>query len=84
MMVEVKSETDAFRAAEAMADVIQLEKFDPDAVKRVVEAVQKRSDGRPIIAAAGGIGAQNALVYARAGPDALITSAPYYRAASGY
>ena len=78
IMIEVKSETGALRAVEAMADVIQLEKFDPGAVKRVVDRVQKRTDGRPVIAAAGGIGRQNAFEYAHAGPDVLITSAPYY------
>ncbi|MFN5411999.1 MAG: hypothetical protein ACK5CS_34705, partial [Bradyrhizobium sp.] len=32
---------------------------------------------RPIIAAAGGVNAQNAAAYAAAGADLLVTSAPY-------
>jgi molybdenum transport protein len=78
VMVEVTSEADAFEAAEALADVIQLEKFVPAAVARVVRGIQKRIDGRPVIAAAGGVNAQNAGDYAKAGADTLVTSAPYY------
>jgi molybdenum transport protein len=78
IMVEVTSEADAFGAAEAMADVIQLEKFAPDMVARVVHGIKKRVDGRPVIAAAGGITAQNAGEYAKAGADTLVTSAPFY------
>ena len=78
VMVEVTSEADAFLAAEAMADVIQLEKFVPAAVARVVTGIRKKRDGRPIIAAAGGVTAQNAGDYAKAGADTLVTSAPFY------
>ncbi|HUZ90951.1 MAG TPA: ModD protein [Methylocella sp.] len=78
IMVEVTSEADAFGAAEAMADVVQLEKFEPESVARVVPGISKRVDGRPVIAAAGGINAQNAGDYAKAGADTLVTSAPFY------
>jgi molybdenum transport protein len=78
VMVEVTSEADAFGAAEAMADVVQLEKFEPDTVARVVQRIKKRVDGRPVIAAAGGINPQNAGDYAKAGADTLVTSAPFY------
>ncbi|HTV32487.1 MAG TPA: ModD protein [Methylocella sp.] len=78
VMVEVTTEADAFAAAEAMADVIQLEKFSPGSVARVVHAIRKRPDGRPVIAAAGGITTLNAGEYAKAGADTLVTSAPYY------
>lgn len=78
VMVEVTSEADAVRAAEAMADVIQLEKFSIEAVRRVAQRVEKRRDGRPIIAAAGGINIQNATDYALAGANTLVTSAPFY------
>jgi molybdenum transport protein len=78
IMVEVTSEADAFGAADAMADVVQLEKFAPDMVARVVHGIKKRVDGRPVIAAAGGITAQNAGEYAKAGADTLVTSAPFY------
>lgn len=78
IMVEVKTEADALSAGFAMADVIQLEKFAPSAVKGVVGQLKKRADGRPVIAAAGGINEKNAADYARAGADVLVTSAPYY------
>lgn len=78
IVVEVKTEADALAAAEAGVDVLQLEKFWPDAVSQVVRAVARRSDGRPIVAAAGGINAQNAGAYAAAGADVLVTSAPYW------
>jgi molybdenum transport protein len=47
-------------------------------VARVVQGIKKRVDGRPVIAAAGGINAQNAGEYAKAGADTLVTSAPFY------
>jgi molybdenum transport protein len=78
IMVEVKNEADALSADLAGADVIQLEKFAPDAVRAVVDQLKKRADGRPIVAAAGGINEKNAAEYARAGADVLVTSAPYY------
>lgn len=78
VMIEVATLEDAIAAAEAMADVIQLEKFTPEAAGHVVRMVAKRADGRPLIAAAGGINPQNATRYARAGVDALVTSAPFY------
>lgn len=78
VMVEVTSEADAAKAAEAMADVIQLEKFSVEAVRRVAQQIERRRDGRPIIAAAGGIDVQNATDYAQAGANTLVTSAPFY------
>ncbi len=76
IMVEVTSEADALAAA--MADVIQLEKFTPEAAQEVMRSIRKREDGRPVIAAAGGVNATNAAQYAKSGVDALITSAPFY------
>ena len=77
IMVEVTSEADAFGAAEAMAYVVQHEKFTPNILARVVLR-RKRVDGRPVIAAAGAINAQNAGDYAKAGADTLVTSALFY------
>jgi molybdenum transport protein len=77
IMVEVASEADAFGAAEAMAYVVQHEKFTPNILARVVLS-RKRVDGRPVIAAAGAINAQNAGGYAKAGADTLVTSALFY------
>ncbi|MDE1147261.1 MAG: ModD protein [Azospirillaceae bacterium] len=78
VMVEVTSEADALAAVAAHADVIQLEKFSPDAVARLVARVDRRPDGRPVIAAAGGVNAQNAAAYAKAGADTLVTSSPFF------
>jgi molybdenum transport protein len=76
-MIEVTSEEEALAAAEAFADVIQLEKFDPAAARRVVNSIRKRENGRPVIAAAGGITVRNAAVFAATGVDALVTSSPF-------
>jgi molybdenum transport protein len=77
VMVEVTSASAVRAAAQAGADVIQLEKFTPEAAASAVRAVTKRPDGRPIIAAAGGINSQNAALYAASGVDTLVTSAPF-------
>ncbi|MDR3463992.1 MAG: ModD protein [Beijerinckiaceae bacterium] len=77
VMIEVTSVEDAVAAAEAFADVIQLEKFAPDAARRVIDSIRKREDGRPVIAAAGGITARNAAAFAATGVDALVTSSPF-------
>nr|WP_184807030.1 ModD protein [Nitrospirillum iridis] len=78
VMVEVTSEAEALAALDAQADVIQLEKFSPNAVADLARRITRRGDGRPIIAAAGGINAGNSAAYAAAGADTLVTSAPFY------
>ncbi len=77
IVVEVGSQEEALVWAAAGADVIQTEKFKPDAVAAVCQALagQKR---RPLVAAVGGINADNAALYAVAGADILVTSAPYW------
>lgn len=74
LVVEVGSFDDAMEAAGAGADVVQLEKFPPEAVARVVAAL---SDKGCLVAAAGGVRADNAAAYAAAGAAILVTSAPY-------
>jgi molybdenum transport protein len=74
VVVEVNSVEEAIAAAEAEADVVQLEKFSPDLVAAVVERV---SGGGTLVAAVGGITAANAAQYAAAGACLLVTSAPY-------
>ncbi len=61
----------------AGADVIQTEKFKPEAVASLYQALTGEK-ARPLIAAAGGINADNAALYAAAGADILVTSAPYW------
>jgi molybdenum transport protein len=77
IVVEVATEDDALAVAEAGADVVQLEKFTPDAVASLCAALTGRGGTRPRIAAAGGVNAGNAARYAAAGADILVTSAPY-------
>lgn len=77
IVVEVNSPDQALLAAQAGADVVQLEKFSPDAVAVVVAQL---ADATPAakIAAAGGVNSANAADYARAGAHILVTSAPYF------
>lgn len=77
IVVEVGSVAEAVAFAEAGADVIQAEKFTPDLVAALRGAIG-RLVPRPLVAAAGGINADNAAAYAAAGADILVTSAPYW------
>jgi len=77
VVVEVADPEEARVWIEAGADVIQLEKWSVDATAALATALQGRTR-RPLIAAAGGIKADNAADYARAGADMLVTSAPYF------
>lgn len=77
IVVEVKDLASAQEWAQAGADVLQLEKFSVEAVARCVR-VFSDTRPRPILAAAGGIHANNAAAYALAGADMLVSSAPYY------
>jgi molybdenum transport protein len=76
LMVEVGAVDEALVWARAGAEVLQLEKFSPDAVSacRVALAAEELC---PILVAVGGIRADNAAAYAAAGADLLATSAPY-------
>lgn len=77
VVVEVHDLAEAL--AWAQADVLQLEKFAPQAVADVVAALAERHSPA-LIAVAGGVNAANAEAYARAGARLLITSAPHVAA----
>jgi molybdenum transport protein len=77
IVVEVAEEGDAMLAIAAGADIVQLEKFSPEAVARLLGRLNSARPARTRIAAAGGINAGNAAAYATAGADVLVTSAPY-------
>ena len=63
--------------ARAGAHVIQHERFAPDAVRSLRERLLEA--GLAVqLAPAGGVTRENALDYARAGVDLLVTSAPYF------
>ena len=63
-------------AAEAGFDVIQTEKFTPDNAALLAERLAG-VPRRPVLAVAGGVNAENAAAFARAGADVLVTSSPY-------
>jgi molybdenum transport protein len=77
IVVEVADLTEALTWADAGADVIQAEKFPPGEITALRQALEGLNP-RPLIAAAGGINAQNAAAYASAGADILVTSSPYW------
>lgn len=76
-VVEVTSVEDAGAYACAGAEVLQLEKFSVDDVAYCRASLKARGLA-PLLAAAGGINASNAVDYARAGADLLVTSSPYF------
>lgn len=76
LTVEVTSLEQALVFAKAGADALQLERFSPSAVAECrAELAGRRL--RPLLLAAGGINESNAVDYARAGADVLVSSAPY-------
>jgi molybdenum transport protein len=77
LVVEVASVDAAVAAADAGADVLQLEKLSPNAVAEVVRRVAGMTPV-PLVAAAGGITESNAAAYAATGCAILVTSAPYF------
>lgn len=77
LVIEVATLEEALTAAGAGFDVIQAEKFAPEAIANLVTALRQRAL-RAQVAAAGGIHPGNAADYARSGADILVTSAPYW------
>ena len=77
IVVEVADADDAVLASQSVADVVQLEKFTPDAVAKLRSRLAEAGVPTAKLAAAGGINAANAGVYAAAGADIIVTSAPY-------
>ena len=76
IVIEVATAAVAVLWAEAGADVIQAEKFSVSEIATTV-AEFRRAGFSALLAAAGGVNAENAADYARAGADILVTSAPY-------
>ncbi len=77
IVVEVNNPEEALSAAQAGADVVQLERFSPEAVAHLAPRLATVAPYVKI-AAAGGVKAANAADYARAGAHILVTSAPYF------
>lgn len=76
LVVEVNTAAEAEQAACCGADVVQLEKFTPDAVAGVVVLLAETAPAVRV-AAAGGVTAANAAAYAAAGAHILVSTAPY-------
>lgn len=77
LVVEVGSMQEALAMATSGADVLQLERFTPEAVRQCKVALHT-SHLHPTLAVAGGVNASNAVAYAEAGADILVSSAPYH------
>lgn len=79
LVVEVLSTDDALAMARAGADVLQLERFSPEQVA-ALRAALATAGLHAQLAPAGGVNLRNAVDYARAGADLLVSSAPYLAA----
>lgn len=75
IIVEVADLAEALAWSTAGADILQLEKCPAEEVARIAGAT---AHTRCRLAAAGGIHADNAAHYVRAGANILVTSAPYF------
>ena len=75
-VVEVGDDASAWAAARAGAELLQLERYSPQRLAALKSALAAQGL-RPLIAPAGGVTLANALDYARAGADLLVSSAPY-------
>ena len=77
ILVEADNESEAMEAMRAGPDMVQLDKFSPDAVRRMV-AFAATDAPHCRLAAAGGINVDNIEEYARTGIALIVTSSPYY------
>jgi molybdenum transport protein len=77
VVVEVGPADDALALTRAGADVLQLERHTPAQVQ-ALRALLAAAGLHPLLAPAGGVTLANAVDYARAGADFLVTSAPYF------
>jgi molybdenum transport protein len=79
LVIEVTTFQEAVEAAVTGFDVIQAEKFAPAEIASLVARMKAMASvwTRPVVAAAGGIRAENVAAYAQAGADIVVTSSPY-------
>jgi len=79
LVVEVGDAQEALTLARAGAvDVLQLERFSPEALAALKAQLQTEGLGQVRLAPAGGVTVANALAYAQAGAHFLVSSAPYF------
>lgn len=79
LVVEVTHAEEAWALARLGVDVLQLERFAPTALASLRDRLHE-AGLHPLLAPAGGVNAANAVAYARAGADLLVSSAPYFAA----
>jgi molybdenum transport protein len=77
LVAEVTDLEEALVLARAGTEVLQLERFSPDAVRQC-RLTLHAAHLHPTLAVAGGVNASNAVAYAQAGADVLVSSAPYH------
>ncbi len=75
--VEADSPEEALHFVQLGIHIIQCERFEPEQLERFVREA-KTANPALIVNAAGGVTAENAAAYARAGADVLVTSWPYF------
>jgi molybdenum transport protein len=75
--VEVTDRATAVRAVATGVDIVQVDKMEPEELRKLVRAVREASPAT-VVAAAGGINESNARAYAATGVDLLVTSAMYW------
>lgn len=77
LVAEVCDLAEALWLAECGADVLQLERFAPEDLRACRTALQAQYP-HILLAPAGGVNRLNAVAYAEAGADFLVSSAPYF------
>lgn len=75
--VEASCEAQAREFIELGADIVQCERFAPEALARTADFAKSLGRGT-LLSAAGGVNAENAAAYAAAGAVILVTSWPYW------
>lgn len=79
LVAEVGSAEEALTLARAgVVDVLQLERFSPAALAELKAQLHAEGLSGVRVAPAGGVTLANAVAYARAGADFLVSSAPYF------
>lgn len=74
---EAEFPEEAWRLVELGIDILQCERFSPESLAELIPQFRERAP-HLVVSAAGGIDAENAERYARAGCDLLVTSWPYF------
>ncbi len=77
LAIEAESEEEAMQMAKLGFDIIQFDKFTPEKLAPIIKDLKTEYPNLQI-AAAGGIHAENAGAYAKAGAELIVTTWPYF------